>query len=391
VRRPLLILGVIASLTGCGGGDKQAPTDQGATKSPPVLGRPAAAEDAARALGFPAFATKNTTRVGGGDPIADAAGVARAVFPAQTRASRPGAVVLVDVGDWRAAISATQLMSRPIRAPILFSEDGELPPASEQALEQLEPTGADRAADAQIIRIGARVPTPKGLKTTTVAGTDYATLAAAIDRLQTAATGKPSAAVLIAAADQPGFAMPAAALAAKDGIPVLWAKRDSLPAATRQALETREQPRIFVIGPKEAIADSVVDQLAKLGAVRRISGADPVRNAVAFARFADGSFGWNVVDPGHGVVFASAERTADAAAAAPLSASGSYGPLLLVQDAASLPAPLESFLLDIQPGYDKDPVRGVYNHGWLIGDEDAISVTVQARIDALLEIQPVSR
>jgi hypothetical protein len=88
-------------------------------------------------------------------------------------------------------------------------------------------------------------------------------------------------------------------------------------------------------------------------------------------------------------VFASAERAGDAAAGALFSSTGTYGPLLLVQDAKVLPAPLGAYLLDIQPGYDKDPVRGVYNHGWLLGDEDAISVNVQARIDALLEIQPV--
>ena len=34
-------------------------------------------------------------------------------------------------------------------------------------------------------------------------------------------------------------------------------------------------------------------------------------------------------------------------------------------------------------------MRGVYNHGWMIGDESAIAVDVQARIDMLLEIQPV--
>ena len=50
---------------------------------------------------------------------------------------------------------------------------------------------------------------------------------------------------------------------------------------------------------------------------------------------------------------------------------------------------MQDYLLDIQPGYDDDPVRGVYNHGWVIGDESAISVDVQSRIDALLEIQPV--
>jgi hypothetical protein len=54
-----------------------------------------------------------------------------------------------------------------------------------------------------------------------------------------------------------------------------------------------------------------------------------------------------------------------------------------------MPQELQDYLLDIQPGYDKDPVRGVYNHGWLMGDETAISGDVQSRIDALLEIQPV--
>jgi hypothetical protein len=125
--------------------------------------------------------------------------------------------------------------------------------------------------------------------------------------------------------------------------------------------------------------------------VRRIAGDDPAENAIAVARYQDGAFGWGVVDPGHGLVIASADRTADAAAAAVLSGTGTFGPLLLVTDGESLPAALQGFLLDIQPGYDSDPVRGVYNHGWLMGDEKAISTAVQARIDSLLEIQPVDR
>ena len=96
-----------------------------------------------------------------------------------------------------------------------------------------------------------------------------------------------------------------------------------------------------------------------------------------------------MTDPGHGFVFASSRRTLDAAAGAPLSASGTYGPLLLIPDAQALPAPVQNYLLDVQPGYDKNPVRGVYNHGWLMGDEAAISADVQSRIDTLLEIQPV--
>jgi hypothetical protein len=36
-------------------------------------------------------------------------------------------------------------------------------------------------------------------------------------------------------------------------------------------------------------------------------------------------------------------------------------------------------------------VRGVYNHGWIVGDDKSISVGVQAKIDSLLEITRVSR
>jgi hypothetical protein len=134
------------------------------------------------------------------------------------------------------------------------------------------------------------------------------------------------------------------------------------------------------------VSQRVERELGQLGRVRRIAGRGPVETAVAFARYSNATFGWGLRDPGHGMVIANAGRTLDAAAGAILSASGKYGPLLLVDDADTLPRPLESFLLDIQPGYRFDPVRGVYNHVWLMGDESAISVEVQARIDELAEI-----
>jgi hypothetical protein len=135
-----------------------------------------------------------------------------------------------------------------------------------------------------------------------------------------------------------------------------------------------------------------VRELRRLGTVTRVSGDDPQRNAVAFARFLDQGVGWGVVDPGHGVVLARGDGDpAMAAAAAPLSASGTYGPLLLTAGAGDLGAPLESFLRDIRPGYTDDPVRGVYNHGWLVGDAGILTPGLQARLDSLLEIMPVSQ
>ena len=45
--------------------------------------------EAAEELGYPSFATNNTTRVGGSDPATTAAGVALAVFPSTSRRSDP--------------------------------------------------------------------------------------------------------------------------------------------------------------------------------------------------------------------------------------------------------------------------------------------------------------
>jgi hypothetical protein len=135
------------------------------------------------------------------------------------------------------------------------------------------------------------------------------------------------------------------------------------------------------------VSASVATDLKRLGTVKRLGADNPIDNAIAFARYTDPTFGWGVVDPGHGLIFARADRPLDAAAASPLSVSGSYGPLLLLATPTGLDGAVGQYLLDIQPGYTRDPVRGVYNHGWIVGDDRAISVATQARIDSLLEIR----
>jgi hypothetical protein len=103
-----------------------------------------------------------------------------------------------------------------------------------------------------------------------------------------------------------------------------------------------------------------------------------------------GSFGWALRSPGHGYTLINAGRPLDAAAAAPLSASGSYGPELIVDSASSLPPSVVNYFLDYAtPGYTQEgPTAAVYNHGWVIGDQTAVSGAVQAQVDNLLEAVP---
>jgi hypothetical protein len=97
--------------------------------------------------------------------------------------------------------------------------------------------------------------------------------------------------------------------------------------------------------------------------------------------------------PGHGYTLLNQSRPLDAAASAALSGSGDYGPQLLVDDPTSLPKAVLNFFLDYAtPGFTQaGPTVAVYNHGWMIGDESAISAGVQAEVDHLLEVVPVSR
>ncbi|HEU5105808.1 MAG TPA: cell wall-binding repeat-containing protein [Solirubrobacterales bacterium] len=338
-------------------------------------------------LGYPGFATNNTTRIGGSEPAANAAGAALAVFPATTPEQRPDAVTLVGEEDWAGAIAAAVLMAPPVRAPILFSAPDEVPDVSEEALDALDPQGSEATGEAPIFAVGG-VAFPG--RAAPIEATDSASTAARIASLRDRLFGQAPKHIVLASSSRPDFAVPAAAWAARSGDPVLFTETNKLPAATAAALKEHSRVPVYVLGPSSAISSQVVREVGKIAArVKRVSGEDPVANAIALARYHDGSFGWNVNDPGHGFVLARSDSPADAAAAAPLSASGTWGPLLLTDDAATLPAAVRSYFLDVKPGYTTDPTRAFYNHVWVIGDQEAIDVNQQAEVNELAELAKI--
>ena len=235
----------------------------------------------------------------------------------------------------------------------------------------------------------ASADAPDGLQTTRIHG-DGAEGAATIAELRDKLFGEPPGHIVIAPAAKPEFAMPAAAWAARSGDPVLFSDPDSLPAATVDALKRHPDVPVYVLGPSSAISSKVVREISKIdNRVRRVSGEDPVTNSIALARYSDGDFGWNVNDPGTDSSSSAPTQPLDAVAAAPLSASGTWGPLLLTDSADTLPAALREYLLDVKPGYTTDPTRAFYNHVWVIGDQDAIGLTQQAQIDELAELAKI--
>jgi len=385
----LVLVAFCAVLAGCGK----------AGLAPASERRPPETIPAVSAEGAVGVATKNTTRLGGADQVSVAAAVARAVYPGLTTASRPRAVVLVDEHDWPAALAASALASVPLGAPLLYSDGEALPEATAEALTAMRPVGAATLGGVQVIRVGS-APVPGGLRTRTVSSAGApATVAASIAHLLVLADGSaPNQVIVLPVDGPPALQMPAAGLSAESGAPILFVNPASVPAATAAVLRGLGRPAIYLLDP-QSLDSRGLAALAHFGHVTPIAAGagageadSPVDNAIAVARFTNGTFGWGVKEPGHGLVFANAGQPFDAPACALLSASGDYAPLLLLESANGLTPALTSYLSDIQPAYSSapqfQPVHGAYNHGWLIGDEQAISVLTQAEIDTLLEISP---
>jgi Cell wall binding domain 2 (CWB2) len=340
-------------------------------------------------LGFPLVATRNTTRISGPDPVSDAAAAALATHPPAPEAPPLEAAALVADDDWQSGIAASVLAGPPTRIPVLISQRGAVPDATAQALAQLKPRGAGGSADAAVYSLGGATA-PADLKTDELEGDSPAAIANQVDQLRQRLTRREPQHILVASSDRAPYAMPAAAWAARSGDPVLFSGREQVPEATLAALRRHAASSVYVLGPESVISKSAVAQIARVAStVQRIGATGAVQNSLLFARYSDGSFGWNLNDPGHGMELANSDRPLDAVAAASLASSGKWGPLLLTDTANALAPELRSFLLDIKPGYEADPTRAVYNHVWLMGDATAIGGEVQAEVDQLAELAEV--
>ena len=255
-------------------------------------------------------------------------------FPSRSADTRPAAVVLADRRDWRVAASAAQLSAAPVRAPVLLT-DG----ASSPRRRARRSTGWRRRAPrpldgAQAIKVGA-AGAPGGLKTTDVRGRRLRGAGRGDRPAATQGRGRASKAVVVASADSPEYSMPAAAGRRSPATRCCGSTQNAIPPATRSG-DPAAQPARHLRARAGAggVRHGARAARRPRHGTRGSSGKDPVANAIAFARFSDGSFGWNVVDPGHGLVFASAEAAAGRRRrGSMLSTSGTYGPLLLVPDA----------------------------------------------------------
>lgn len=382
-----LLVALGAGLTACGG-DDPAPTEPASDTSPSAAGSVTAGSTQ---LDAPRAVTKNTVRVDAADPTAVAATTALTMYPSTAKDLRPRAIVLAGADDWRSILLASSFAAPPLSFPLLLMDGRDMPPATTTALSQLQPVGSPQMNNAQGLRINVSTR-QESLRTRNVTASTPAGLSRATDRQLTRARGKAASRVLVVNGDDPTIAAPAAAWAARSGDPILFVGSGTLPADTKAALEAHDNPRIYVLGGQETVSRFVIDQLQKLGSVKRIApeeaGFTPADLAIEFASYSDLDMGFNYRNPGHGYLFASTKDPISAMAAAGLSSGGVYPALLYVDDPGDIAPALRKYLRSVQPGYTDaiPPTMGVYNRGWIIGSPAAIEVPTQSKIDALLEI-----
>jgi hypothetical protein len=342
-------------------------------------------------LGYPVVATRNTTRIAGSDPVEISIAAALAAYPTTGPGTPPAAVTVVNSDQWQAGVVAASLSSPPVGAPIILAPSGTLSEDGLALIDQFDPTGSPSTGENPVFAIGKVAP-PDGYEVRSVTGNDPARLAANVAALKAELDGGPPDAFVIVSSEQAEFATPAATWAARSGDVVLFSGADEVPRATLDVLRDKENADvpIFVIGPTEVISAEALKKVDEAGGiVERVSGDDPVSNALELVRYSSGTFGWNLNDPGHGYTVARADRAMDAIAATALSTGGTWPALLLTDSVDTLPDVVGDYLLDVKPGYETDPTRALYNRIWIIGDESLIDVNQQAVIDDLAELTPV--
>ena len=380
----------------------------------------------------PTIATKTTTRLYGEDPFQKAVSVTQHIWPSalpenapnenDNDPDRPWGLTLLTPDDPLTAITATPLIHFPDDAPVLYVTKTGIPQVTVNEIKRLGDTGISRYNNVDVFLVGAAAnPTVKrqltamGLKYVTVTAPNVPALANTVDKLygsiQNPDTGVPAMGggttgggggynVVIGSTSAYNYVLPATHWVAHLASGLLWVNQDSVPSATVDALERRGgTANIYLFGGPQQISQKVAKELSRYGRVVRVSNNDNVAfnanptntapdTAIAFAKMWDpaGMFGWKITGPGHGFTLVNENDWQAAVASAPLSHLGFHAPLLMTDDANTLPPVLDGYFKSVAPTYTTSPADGPYNMTYVIGDWKQITWAEQAHVDYISEM-----
>ncbi len=338
------------------------------------------------------FSTKNVTRVDTNNLVDAAVKISKTIWPATQEDNKPGTVILAPADQWQVSLASTDLIHHPNNGPVLFYEGEDISEKTLNELKRLAPLGNIEGTEVMVVgNAGQQIfDLLKDYSVDVIEGEGSAEFAKKVDQKYAEVAGELPQSVIIVSSENEAklFSLIAANWIAHMPEPVLFVTKDDIPNATKKALELRDKKaNIYILGPESVISANVENQLKEFGVVTRIQGETPTETSIEFAKFKDEDtkFGWGLTEPGHGLAFISTENAEFAIAGAPFAHLGKHAPLIWL-DKGELLDETHEFLGQLQPTFTDDPTVGPYNHAYIIGSEQAITMETQGMIDQMLEI-----
>lgn len=352
-------------------------------------------------------ATTMTTRLAGDTDYETAATFSQTVYTAINEPTRPGAVVLVNDAELGAALPGVGVIHHPIDGAMLLTERNRLPEATRREIERLHPEGVRLDRNVQVYLVGGERYVGgavraelegMGLNVRRIDGASPVAVAANVDQYLSSMHGNHPDQVMVADLGNLPAAVPAQAWNAHAGDGFLYVDGDRIPEGTRDQLDARfGGAYVYLLGDETVIPPSTARDLAQYGHVQRIpNAADPYGLSVGFAGYKDvgrnfgwwlgewpRNFGWGIAESGHNFIFANPEHWQTAVPACVESHRGKHGPMLLVRE-DEVPDGVANYLSNLLQPHESAPYDRKYNHGWVVGTTEQVSVEVQARVHDLL-------
>jgi len=345
------------------------------------------------------------TRLPGGNEVETAVAISQTVYAATFADNKPGAVILVPVGDWRSAVLASEISHFPINAPVLYTEKDSIPELTMNEIKRLDPEGIFLDGNKKVLLIGdiglgvKNELRKEKMKYRELSGQSIEELASILDDYKALIHVNHDDEVIIIPRDEPAYSILAASWVAHMGHSIFFVDQDGLSEFTRKSLSRRPQDAfIYVLADDKVIPHQITEELSKYGHVQRIPGKDPWEMSVGFAGYKDvgrnfgwwidrttRSFGWGIAEAGHNFTFINPKYPGYAVPAAILSHMGKHGPFLLVEE-SGVPVPVVNYLQTVQPSFLSSQEQ-LFNHGWVIGSQELIGSEVLRQLDTLLQVK----
>lgn len=330
--------------------------------------------------------TLNTTRICGINPIDTAVEISQMGFSNM----KPNAVILVNKNEVFDGIAASSLVHFPIDAPVLFTDGAMLSKKTLNEIQRLSPKGYKGVHVIMVGNISRYVAlelNKLGLRTYYIVGRNHYETACKIPMVKTEFKN-----IIIMSGEDFSEGIMAAFWSAHHGDPILYVKKNSIPACTLETIKKMNNINVYIVGSTRSVSKAVEDLLTQLDNVNqlnRIDGENPYYIAVNFVKYKDpkSDFGWGrTYKEGHAFAFGTLNNPMAIISGVILAHMGKHSPLLLIEKNI-VPQPVPSYLQSIKPIPPKNVPRPPFMHGFILGDTSQVAYNTQIEIEDIISTE----